>query len=325
MSIRYAYAIDQWKPQFDDFVRRRDHERALKTIAIAGFTGVQLRDGSGRWEPLGNPTQLAANFGSIAGFAEFLGACALDGVAGFRLDPSHPFGEDLSRGADARDPAAREAVLAKALWFAEVLRATGNGVLVVRPAPSGAAGPTDEHGLAALAACWNAVGAATAVLGIRTAVHFDFLSCLRLADGWSRLLAALDPALVGLALDTGELAAAGRDPLAELANSPLPLAHVILSNALAGDTEGEFTRPGAEFSVRASGGARAIPRWFGELEEPGLVDSGAVLAELRRRDYDGWVVVNTAPSPHPATSALLSGYHLHQTLAPTAASTGRTA
>ena len=29
--IRWAYALDQWKPQFDDFVRRRDHERALKT------------------------------------------------------------------------------------------------------------------------------------------------------------------------------------------------------------------------------------------------------------------------------------------------------
>lgn len=79
--------------------------------------------------------------------------------------------------------------------------------------------------------------------------------------------------------------------------------------------------PNSAFAPR---GARAIPRWFGELEEP-TVDSGAVLAELRRRDYDGWVVVNTAPSPHPATSALLSGYHLHQTLAPTAASTGRTA
>ena len=43
MSIRWGYALDQWKPQFDDFVRRRDHERALKTIAIAGFAGVRVR------------------------------------------------------------------------------------------------------------------------------------------------------------------------------------------------------------------------------------------------------------------------------------------
>ena len=65
--IRWAYAINQWKPQFDDFVRREQHERALKTISIAGFEGVELTYGTGRWEPLGNPQQLAANFGSLAG------------------------------------------------------------------------------------------------------------------------------------------------------------------------------------------------------------------------------------------------------------------
>ena len=72
--IRWAYAINQWKPQFDDFVRREQHERALKTMSIAGFEGVELTYGTGRWEPLGNPQQLAANFGSVAGFREFLGA-----------------------------------------------------------------------------------------------------------------------------------------------------------------------------------------------------------------------------------------------------------
>jgi inosose dehydratase len=40
-AIKWAYAINQWKPQFDDFVRREQHERALKTISIAGF-GVRL-------------------------------------------------------------------------------------------------------------------------------------------------------------------------------------------------------------------------------------------------------------------------------------------
>jgi inosose dehydratase len=49
MSIRWGYAINQWKPQFDDFVRREQHERALKTISIAGFEGVELTAGTGRW------------------------------------------------------------------------------------------------------------------------------------------------------------------------------------------------------------------------------------------------------------------------------------
>ena len=312
--MKWGYVLDQWKPQFDDFVRRRDHERALKTIAIAGFSGVQLSSGSGRWEPFGNPQQLAANFGSAAGFAEFARACALDGLAAWSLDVTAGFHEDLSSGADPRRATDRDAIVGKAKWFAEATAQAGGDVLVVRPAPAGQAGPADDSGIAAAADCWNAVGRATAEFGVTTAVRFDFLSSLRLADGWDRLLAALDPSLVSAAIDTGELAAGGRDPLAEIADSPLPIGHVILSNALAVDDLDEFLRPGAEFSVRRSGGSRSIPHWFGELEDDGLVDVAAVLAALRERGYAGWVVVNTAPSPHPATSALLSGYHLHTAL-----------
>ncbi|HEY4570124.1 MAG TPA: hypothetical protein VIH10_11690, partial [Kribbella sp.] len=86
--IRFAYAINQWKPQFDDFVRREQHERALKTISIAGFEGVELTAGTGRWEPLGNPVQLAANFGSVAGFREFLRSCAVEAVSSWFWDPA---------------------------------------------------------------------------------------------------------------------------------------------------------------------------------------------------------------------------------------------
>jgi hypothetical protein len=54
-GIRWGYAINQWKPQFDDFVRREQHERALKTISIAGFEGVELTAGTGRLGAAGQP------------------------------------------------------------------------------------------------------------------------------------------------------------------------------------------------------------------------------------------------------------------------------
>jgi inosose dehydratase len=323
MTIRWAYAIDQWKPQFDDFVRRRDHERALKTIAIAGFAGVQLTGGTGRWQPLGNPTQIEANFGSLEGFADFVRSCALEGVAAFVFDPTQSFHEDLSHGADPRRPEDQEAIITKALWFADAVSRTGGDVLVARPAPSGQAGAADAAAIAAASECWNAVGQATARIGVRTALRFDFLSSLRLANGWDRLLSALDPEYVGVALDTGELAAAGQDPLAEIESCPLPIWHVILSNAQERDDLDEFTRPGAEFSVRLAGGRRGVTRWFGEIDESGLVDAEAIVTALRKRVYHGWIVVDTAPSPHPATSALLSGYHLQRVLAPLTASSGK--
>ena len=83
-GIRWAYAINQWKPQFDDFVRREEHERALKTVSIAGFEGVELAYGTGRWEPFGNPQQVEANFGSLAGLREFLSSCGLGAVSSAR-------------------------------------------------------------------------------------------------------------------------------------------------------------------------------------------------------------------------------------------------
>ena len=63
-----------------------------------------------------------------------------------------------------------------------------------------------------LAACWDAVGRATAEHGVRTALHVDFLSALR-RDHVPALLDRTDPALVGLALDTGELTVGGIDPV----------------------------------------------------------------------------------------------------------------
>ena len=96
-GIRWAYAINQWKPQFDDFVRREQHERALKTISIAGFEGVELTAGTGRWEPLGNPQQLAANFGSRRRLPRLPRAAArIDAVSSWYWDPAERSMEHLT-------------------------------------------------------------------------------------------------------------------------------------------------------------------------------------------------------------------------------------
>jgi inosose dehydratase len=126
MSIRWGYALDQWKPQFDDFVRRRDHERALKTIAVAGFEGVQLAGGTGRWEPMGNPDQIAANFGSVDGLAGFVGSCALGAVTSVAVDVGQAFHEDLRGGADPRRPTDHGTLVARAVWFADAMSRIGS-------------------------------------------------------------------------------------------------------------------------------------------------------------------------------------------------------
>ena len=82
-----------------------------------------------------------------------------------------------------------------------------------RPVPgAGDVDPLDDDAIGRLAACWDAVGRATAEHGVRLALHVDFLSALRRDRALDALLDRTDPALVGLALDTGELTVGGHRP-----------------------------------------------------------------------------------------------------------------
>ena len=317
-AIKWAYAINQWKPQFDDFVRREQHERALKTISIAGFSGVELSAGTGRWEPLGNPQQLVANFGSLTAFREFLADCAIDAVSSWYWDPQERSMEHLTDPLSPLDEDDRPTIVARASEYAAALAELGGSVLLVRPVPgAGDVDPLDGAALDRLAECWDAVGRATAEHGVHTALHLDFLSALRHDSGLDDLLRRTDPALVGVALDTGELAVAGIDPVDAIARYADRLRHVQLKDALAVDDDAEYLQPNAHWTVRVRGGVREVPRWFAEPgADGGLVDFGAVCRALVSSNYSGWVVVESDQSPHPAASVLLAGYLVQRELAP---------
>ncbi|MFB2580232.1 sugar phosphate isomerase/epimerase family protein [Herbiconiux sp. P15] len=315
--IRWSYGINQFNPQFDDFVRRRDHQRALRVIKASGFTGVELSSGSGRWEPLGNPQQIAANFGTVAAFGDFVREQALDGVSSWFWDPSIRMQEDLTHGDDPASAAGRDGLVAHARWFAGALAELGGDVLVARPAASAAQLTSlDDAVIEALAESWTAVADAIAADGVRLALHFDFYSALRRDDGLERLIAATD-ARVGIALDTAEFTIAGIDPVAFYRSHADRVTHVHLKNAGAVDDLDEYTMPAPEFTLLRAGGSRAVPRWFTELAtEPLLVDSPAFVGALVEHDYDGWVVVESDLTPHPPTSAMLNGWEVQHVLAP---------
>ena len=324
-GIRWGYALNQWDTNIDAFVRKRDHERAFKTISISGFSGVELTAESfGPWEPLGSPEQIANLYGSLDGFRRVLAECALDGVSSYVYDPFIGFDVEMGRGHDPLDPEAVPQITATAVWFAEALAALGGEVLVVRPCGSAwQTGALDDAQIAALAACWNTVGAAVAATGVSLALHFDFLSALRLDDGLARLLDATDPELVGLALDTAEFAVAGLDPVAVFERHADRVRHVQLKNAHNVVDDAEALTPHAEQFVRTEGGARRIERWFFEpTDEGGLVDFESFVRTLARHGYTGWIVVESDQSPHPAESAMVSGWYVQKVLAPLTSAAG---
>lgn len=308
MSERWGYAINQWKPNFDYFTRREQHERAFKTLSAAGFRAIELRAGTGRWEPLGRPEQIDANFGSPAGFAGFLASCGIDGVSSFYWDPGEPNHEEPAPPRSTLEPADHAGIVASARILARFLEEVGGTCLVVRALPGAwRTGPLASEQLDAAAACWNAVAAG---IGVDLALHVDFLSPLRTLDDLGALLDRTD---AGLALDTAELAIAGIDPVAVAERYGSRVAHVHLKDArdVAGD---EVWTPNAEPHVLLGGGPRGIERWFWELGE-GTVDLAGVVGALRGHGYDGWWIVESDQSPAPPESALLNAWVVQHVLA----------
>ncbi len=135
--------------------------------------------------------------------------------------------------------------------------------------------------------------------GVRLAFHHHMGTVVQTEDEIDRLMAGTTED-VGLLLDTGHLALGGGDPVAVARRHARRIVHVhckdvraaVMREVLAGDRsflravlDGVFTVPG-----------------------DGSIDFPAVLAELHRGAYAGWLVVEAEQDPakaHPLTYARL--------------------
>ena len=315
-DIRLGYAMSQWKPNFDDFTRRDQHVRAAKVIAACGFTGIELRAGSGRWDPLGRPASIAANYGSAAGFTALLREIGIEAVCSWYFDPGEPVGEELSPGRSILDAGEHRAITESARPFAEFLAPAGGARLVVRALPAAwQAGELGADAIAVAADGWNRVAAATAGLGVGVSLHVDCLSAAADAKTLDALLEATDPAVVGLTLDTAELTVAGLDPVAVYRRHRDRVDHLHLKDTRHADEAGERLRPHAEAVMLTAGGDRGVERWFWECGTPGgLVDFPALVSELRADAYSGWLVFESEQTPNPASSVMLNGWYARHVL-----------
>ncbi|MFI6122177.1 sugar phosphate isomerase/epimerase family protein [Streptomyces sp. NPDC051064] len=315
--IRLGYAINQWKPNFDDFTRVEQHERALKVIAACGFTGVELRGGTGRWDPLGRPASITATYGSTGTFLDLVRRTGLAAVSSWYVDPGEPVDEELSRGRSILDPAQHSDIARSLLPFAEFLAEAGGSRLVVRalPAAWSLEPPLDRTRIAHAAAGWNTVGAAVADTGVRLSLHVDCLSAAADGTTLTALLAETDPALVGLTLDTAELTVAGLDPVQVFDTHHDRVDHLHLKDTRHVDMDGERLAPYAEASFLSEGGTRGVERWFYECGTAGgLVDFPALAERLRAHAWAGWAVFESDQTPNPARSAMLNGWYAQRLL-----------
>jgi len=150
-----------------------------------------------------------------------------------------------------------------------------------RIAPGDGLGPDAWPGFVA-----RAEQIATAVrdaTGLRTAFHPHCAGYVETPSELDALMQRTDPDVLGLCLDTGHLTYGGGDPVAAIRRYGDRIRHVHLKDG------------SAEVMRRARAEAwdyrRAVREGlFCELGR-GSVDFPAILDELRRAEYDGWLVV----------------------------------
>lgn len=271
--IRIANAPCSWGVlEFDLEGEAAGYERVLDEIKETGYEGTELGDwGFMPTEPSKLSDALAARE------LELLGA-----FVPVRWD-------EPSKHAEARAMALKTAALMRDAGFPQafIVLADDNGTDPIRTAKAGRI--IHEEGWSSDQ--WKASGAAIngfarSVLeetGLRTVFHHHAAGFVETPDEVGFLLGETDPDLVGLVLDTGHFAYGGGDALGVLEHNADRVWHVHFK-----DYSGEIGKRAHEESWD----------YFRSVQEgvfcklgDGQVDFQAFVKELRRQNYEGWIVV----------------------------------
>ena len=119
--------------------------------------------------------------------------------------------------------------------------------------------------------------------GLRTAFHHHGAGYVETPDEIQSLLDLTDPALLGLVLDMGHYRFGGGDPLDALKKYGNRIWHIHFKDCHEGVAARSRTEKWDYFKSVGSG-------VFCELGK-GMVDFPAIVAELKRQQYRGWIVV----------------------------------
>ena len=129
--------------------------------------------------------------------------------------------------------------------------------------------------------------------GLRTAFHFHCAGFVETPAEVDALMERTDPQLLGLTFDTGHFAYGGGSPVAGLRAHADRIWHVHFKDCHA-QVAAQARQEGWDYFEAVGRGV------FCELGQ-GEVDFAAVLAELQRLDYSGWIVVEQDVLPGMGT------------------------
>jgi len=188
------------------------------------------------------------------------------------------------------DPSKKAEILAQAKDKIDSLRAFGAVNMVIGP-PAPPAGLSRPEAIARIAPVLDDVGRLARSQGMTIGVHPHLNTVIETPEETDAILERCDPALVGLALDTGHFHLAGGDVVAVLKKHGTRLNYLHFKDAVR-----PFARPDFFPNLRDLG--------------KGEVDFPAVMRVLKDLKYTGWINVEqdfTATSPGESCRASM-GY-----------------
>lgn len=204
---------------------------------------------------------------------------------------------------DWPDRAAATALVAEGRRWAAAVKALGGDVLMLVPGPRRDSPPYSLDDFQQMAETMNEVGRVAKDEGAVAAMHPHWGTVAESRLEIDILLDHLDPASVGFAPDTAQIAKGGTDPLPVLERWADRIQHVHLKDLSPRWQE-----------MRAAGVPLRSPEGYVELGE-GVIDLRPLLPILDRIGYSGWLMaeLDEAQRP-PREAAQLSRDYLRDTL-----------
>ena len=193
------------------------------------------------------------------------------------------------------DPATRTEDVAKMAGWAEKVRALGGDVIVVGAnASTQPVYSREDYGQ--LCQTLNAIGERCAALGVKPCFHPHTGTPVETREQIDLVMTTIDPRLVFMAPDTGQIAKGGGDPVEVVRTYRELVRHVHLKDYVGATS---IVDAGGNF-VDRTGYLDYVP--LGE----GVVDLQAIAHILEEGGYDGWWMVEldgTPQAPHTPREA----------------------
>ena len=118
MAIKWAYSLNAWDNE-ENSVRKDRNERTFKVIAAAGFKGIEMQIGSGRWKPLGRPLIISQIYGGTKEYDTYLKNLGIEQIVAWDYDPEMTSSEENVLRRDPSDPNQHDGIVTALEQFAE--------------------------------------------------------------------------------------------------------------------------------------------------------------------------------------------------------------